>query len=103
MKTRQPAPSRQQTRPNAELDSQQGQRETRANVLTQREERWKANGMNNGEASLRIRSYAHSQFSPLFTNFTHLFDLCVPFVNFYYLYRSFFDDSVAPSYFHHFL
>jgi hypothetical protein len=55
-----PAPGRQQTRPNAELDSQQGQRETRASVLTHREERWKANGMNNSEASLRIRAYAHS-------------------------------------------
>jgi hypothetical protein len=55
-----PAPGQQQTRPNAELESQQEQQETPASIYTQREERWKANGMNNGETSLRIRAYAHS-------------------------------------------
>jgi hypothetical protein len=55
-----PTPGRQQTRPNAELESQEGQCETQAGTLTQREERRNANGMKNGKASFRIRAYAHS-------------------------------------------
>jgi hypothetical protein len=55
-----PAPGWRQTRPSAELESQQGQCKTQASVFTQREEQWKANSMNNGEARLRIRASAHS-------------------------------------------
>jgi hypothetical protein len=55
-----PAPGRRHARPNAELESQNTQRETRAGMLSQREERWRGNGMNNGEPSLRIRATAHS-------------------------------------------
>jgi hypothetical protein len=51
-----PAPGWRQTRPNVELESQEAQRETQACALTQREERLDANGMNNGEASFRIRA-----------------------------------------------
>jgi hypothetical protein len=43
-----------------ELESQEGQRETQASVLTQHEEQRNANGMNNSKASLRIRAYDHS-------------------------------------------
>jgi hypothetical protein len=55
-----PTPGQKQTRPNAELESQAGQRETQAGALSQREERLDTNGVNNGEASFRIRAYAHS-------------------------------------------
>jgi hypothetical protein len=49
-----PAPGRQQTQPNVELESQEAQRETQAGALTQREEQLDANGMNNSEASFRV-------------------------------------------------
>jgi hypothetical protein len=60
MKDVKPAPGRRQTRPNAELESQEAQRETQADAIIQREERLDANGMNNSKASFRIRAYAHS-------------------------------------------
>jgi hypothetical protein len=55
-----PAPGWQQTRPNAELESEEGQRKIQAGTLTQHEEQQNANGMSNGKASFRIRAYAHS-------------------------------------------
>jgi siderophore synthetase component len=55
-----PAPSRRQTRPNAELELLESQHKTQASTCSQREERLNANSMNNSETSLRIRAYAHS-------------------------------------------
>jgi hypothetical protein len=64
-----PAPSRQQARPNAELESQNRQCKMQACRDSQLKEQWDTNGMDNSKFSLRIRATAHSQLSPNFTIF----------------------------------